>query len=282
METLGLPSCPGLDQPALRRPNRDWPAKDSHGRSQPVPLCRPVIASLGRPSCQATVSQPPLRTGPDWPCETGFRDLCQQVTLYVLWEMCLLEGSKGCLGLDEGETNSKPPFRPTCHDNRETLPPLNDYESFLKEDRSFCDGARKFGEGVVASTRNAAASRHSKCTGHSGTLSLASGYVSSMGFALATWVAILGTRLVVARRRRVATNSTPPVCDDSVCKGKSKEFDELLHSKTMRREPQKVIPSNVKTKRPNQKRRSSSTLSDSSIITGSPKVKTPDWMFRSP
>ncbi|KAH6947746.1 hypothetical protein HPB50_021118 [Hyalomma asiaticum] len=158
-----------------------------------------------------------------------------------------MHSSKGRLALDEGETNSKPPFRPTCHDIRGTVPSLNDYESFLKEDRSFCDGARKFDEGVVASTRNAAASRHSKCIGHSGTLPLGSGYASSMGFEPATRMAILGRSLVVARRRRVATKSTPP----------------------------KVIPSHVKTKGRNQKRRSTTTLTCISFRTGSPKANTP-------
>ncbi|KAH6920542.1 hypothetical protein HPB50_028470 [Hyalomma asiaticum] len=271
--------CNGKSGPSkLRRPRPASPAMPEPGQAIqgqswaktpcPVtPACNRILGSTRRPSYGQPAS---LCTGPDWPCETGFRDLCQQVTLYVLWEMCLLEGNKGRLGLDKGETNSKPPFRPTCHGNRGTLPPLVDYESFLKEERPFCDGARKLVEGVVASIRHAAASRHSKCIGHSGTLKLGSGYASSMGFEPATWVAILGTRLVVARRRRVATKNAPPVCDASVGKITSEEFDELLHSKTMRREPEEVIPGHVETKRPNHKRRSSSRLTDSSIITGSP------------
>ncbi|KAH6944926.1 hypothetical protein HPB50_006242 [Hyalomma asiaticum] len=192
--------CDGNSGPSrLRRPRSASPAMPEPGQAiqgQPwakstslvMPACHRILGSTRLPSC----GQPaPLCTGPDWPCETGFRDFCQQVTLYVLWEMCLLEGCKGRLGLDEGETNSKPQFRPTCHDSRGTLPPLNDYETFLKEDRPFCDGARKFGDGVVASTRNAGASRHSKCICHSGTLSLGFGYASSMGFEPATRVAIL-------------------------------------------------------------------------------------------
>ncbi|KAH6920282.1 hypothetical protein HPB50_028730 [Hyalomma asiaticum] len=257
--------CDGNSGPSrLRRPRSASPAMPEQGLAiQGQPWAKStslvMLAShriLGSTRLPSYGQPAAVCTGPDWPCETGFRDLCQQVTLYVLWEMSLLEGSQGRLGLDEGETNSKPPFRPTCHDSRGTLPPLVDYESFLKEDRPFCDGARKFDEGVVASTRNAGASRHMKCIDHSGTLWLGCGYVSSMGFEPATWVAILGTRLVVATRRGVATKSTPPVCDDWLGKGKSKQFDELLHSKTMRREPQKIASSDVKTKRRNQKRRS--------------------------
>ncbi|KAH6945421.1 hypothetical protein HPB50_008378 [Hyalomma asiaticum] len=254
------------------------PGQAVRGQSRPIsasPIMLPCHRILGSTRLPRYGRTSPLCTGPDRPRETSFRGLCQQVTLYVLWEMCLLEVSRVCRGVDEGETNSKPPFRPTYHDNLGALPPLNEYESFLNEERPFCDGARKFHERVVASTPNAAASRHSKCFGHSGTLSLASEYMSSMGFETTTRVAILSRRLAVAIRRRAATKSTPPVCDGSVCKGKSEEFDELLLSKTISRASQKIITGDDKTKGRNQERRSSSTLTDISIRTGSLKTKTP-------
>ncbi|KAL1425265.1 hypothetical protein MTO96_019413 [Rhipicephalus appendiculatus] len=185
-------------------------------------------------------------------------------------------------------TKSRPPFRPTCRNNPEDLPPLGDYQRFLEEHRRYYDSARKTHEAVVASTTDAASKRHCGCLERSDRASgLGRQWVSSTGRSKAPFAGPTRTEgwpssdVVFASPRRLLDHSATVLPLAQIhWKPRRGTFSEKT---TKTSGVQEVVPADDAQRSGGNKRRGESRAPWTSVLkTKHPSLKYRVWMSRSP